>query len=172
MKIPKTSLAYHLNYLKKRDLIDIKYENKYKRHYISQNYGSKDKKYLGMLRNPITKDIILFLCFYDTLSQRRIVEYLKNYSHLDRHRTTVSFHLNKLEKIGIIESFSYGNEMIYMLNLYEWAIFIDLFIIHEKSFFDYKKVSNVLIGANDFPKDYFDRFIEKLWEIFPHPYHA
>jgi len=168
--IPKTSLTHHLDYLEKRDLITVRYMNRYKRYYISQKYGAKEKDYLALIRQPVTRNIILILCLKDVFSQKQIVDFLKGGSNVYKHPTTVAFHLDKLEKIGLIESFSLGNEKKYILN--DRGIFIDLFIIHEKSFLDYKLIKKYFYWMNNIPIDYVDKLIDEVYRIFPHPYYA
>lgn len=151
-------------------MITVKYVNRYKRYYISQKYGIKEKKYLALIRQPVTRNIILILCLKDIFSQKQIIDFLKDVSHLYKHPTTVAFHLEKLEKMGLIESFDFGNEKKYMLN--DRGIFIDFFIMHEKSFFDHKLIKKYLFWMDDLPRDYLDKLIEEVYRILPHPYYA
>jgi predicted transcriptional regulator len=84
LNIPLTSLIYHLNYLKKLNLIIERQEGKYKKIFISYKIGADDKKILGLLRNKNSSKILLYLFLYLSCSQIEISREL-NIPHLQFH---------------------------------------------------------------------------------------
>lgn len=50
INIPRTTIRYHLKFLKKQELIKEKFEGRYKRIYITKKMGTEDKKILSLLR--------------------------------------------------------------------------------------------------------------------------
>jgi len=116
IKIPKTTLIYHLKYLKKQDLIKEKSEGGYKRIYIKQEIGTQDKQILNLLRQEIPFKIFLYMIFSVSWSQ---IELSKE---LELHPATVSYHLKKMIEMGLIEEapgrngfvYPYKNPRVYM----------------------------------------------------------
>ena len=90
LSIPISTINYHLNYLKKLDVLIAKPNGKYVRYYIARKIGEKDKKIISLLRQDIPFKIVMFLLLYPNSSQTEISK------HLRRHSTTISFHLEKL----------------------------------------------------------------------------
>ena len=66
------NLRYHVNYLKKHNLIVVKSDNSYSRLYITSKIGIKEKKLLSFLRQETTKQIILTIFFYIACSEKVI----------------------------------------------------------------------------------------------------
>ena len=88
--------------------------------------------------------------------------------HLSKHHTTISFHLRKLQDMDIIESTQNGNEVKFRVKNPEDIY--KLIITYEKSILGDAN-NRILIWINhnvDLP----ERVIDKLLEIFPHPYHV
>ena len=81
-----------------------------------------------MLRQRATYKIVMFLLAYPDSSIRIIADYM------NKDPRTISFHLKKLMKIGLIESIPNGKERRFRLNNEETVN--DLLITHEKSFLD------------------------------------
>jgi len=128
MDIPKSTMNYHLNLLKKRGLLVKKPEEGYTRYYIANKIGKTDKKILHLLRQTVPKEIIIFLLLHRDSSQIKISKNLK------KHPTTTSFHLNKLMNIDIIETIPNGNETIYRIKNPQHIS--DLLIKYGESLFD------------------------------------
>ena len=103
LNIPYTTLSYHLKYLLKLDLIENKFDGKYKRFYSIENMGAEEKKIISLLRKKVTCKIILYLLFSISFSQ---IELSKE---LNLHPSTVSFHLQKMIDLDIIEKASIEN---------------------------------------------------------------
>jgi predicted transcriptional regulator len=128
--------------------------------------SEKNKKIFSVLRQQIPRKIMLYLIFlhedYTTINE------ISNY--LDKHPTTISFHLNKLMEIGLVKRSQFGNEVRYKVN-YEYDLY-DFFIKYNKSILD--EITPFAINWWDYKiqSDRIDIIIEFFQEIFPHPYHV
>ncbi|MEK6935005.1 MAG: winged helix-turn-helix transcriptional regulator [Nanoarchaeota archaeon] len=125
--LPTGVLQYHLNYLTKNEL--IKQEKVGNNICYFLNVLSENWKLLSLLRQKNIRKIILFILTN------------KNHYHLDIVRftnlspSTVSWHLNKLIKNGIIAQAKEGRKTNYKLLIDEKEI-IRLLISYKESFFD------------------------------------
>jgi len=97
LDIPYSTLYYHLNYLKKQDLISEKQNKGYSRYYVKNSVGRVDKKVIDLLRQKIPRSILVFLLFSYVSTEKHLSE------NLDRHPTTIKHHLKKLLDLDIIE---------------------------------------------------------------------
>jgi len=125
MDIPKSTIGYHLNHLKKRERLVKKSEERYTRYYIANKVGKTDKKILNLLRQTVPREIIIFLLLHPYPSQIKISR------NLGKHPTTISFHLKKLMNVDIIETIPNGNETIYRMKNPQHIY--DLLIIYGES---------------------------------------
>jgi len=107
LKIPKTTLNYHLNNLKKRGLIASIFEDKNSRFFIKQRFGNLEKKFIHILRKETPRNIILFIGWNTCASQAELSR------ELERSHTTIEKHLKKLLELGIIESIPIENGSMY-----------------------------------------------------------
>jgi len=105
-KIPKSTLKYHLNYLEKQNLIVEKEDRGYNRYYVSNSVGNYEKKIIKFLRQPVTRKIMFVMYTYIISSEMDIVR------EVGKHQTTISYHLKKLKKEGIINIASSENGLI------------------------------------------------------------
>ena len=94
----RISLAeYHLQYMEKDKLISIIREKGYKRYYIEDSgVGSKDKKLLSLFRQETPLKIVLFLLKHPQSKHKEIAD------NLGLSTSTLSYHLNKLVRHGIV----------------------------------------------------------------------
>lgn len=163
LNTPYTTLKYHLNYLKKRGLIEEKHEDKYVRCYTSKSIGERNKRLLQLMRQKMPRRIILYLSFFHESSLKDLADYWK------KNPRTMYFHLRKLVKVGLIERIPSGREIKFRLYPQWEGEMFDLLVIYEKRFFDdvvdeYIEYFDVQVSL--------DRIIKVVFEIFPHPYHA
>jgi DNA-binding MarR family transcriptional regulator len=107
LNVPFTSLKYHLNYLEKKGFIISRDDGKYRRYFISLEIGEKEKRILNCLRKKTTLHIILWFFIAVQCSQKDISRFL------EKHPTTISFHLRKMIQAGIIEQVSIDKGVIY-----------------------------------------------------------
>jgi DNA-binding Lrp family transcriptional regulator len=107
LNIPLTSLKYHLTYLEKKGFIISREDGKYSRFYISLTIGEKEKMILNCLRKRTILHIILWFFIAVQCSQRDISRYL------EKHPTTIRFHIRRMLHAGIIEHVSINKGVIY-----------------------------------------------------------
>jgi len=192
--IPFSTLKYHLNYLEKRELIRAKSEGVYSRYYVTNEIGRKEKKILGLLRQDIPRSIILLLLAYVECSQKEISE------NLEKHPATITYHLKKLQDMGIIGRVSVNNgliheekipivierskvtnEIIYMLK--NLNVIYDSLITYKDNLLDNTTSNLILDYMHDFlsdgvpekiksPKSAIDSISETIYELFPLPFCA
>lgn len=192
-------LRHHLNYLKKYELIKTKIDKRYKRYYASNTIGKKDKEILNLLRQETPCRIINLLLipgpghiFIDLKTQEKELtkpsRYMKTYSkqelidltrywdgpygeffHLQKHPTTINFHLNKLLEVDLIEKIKIGRKMKYKLKDEEYIL--SLFIRY-KDALSIKSIDLLLYWREKSMRKAGDKVEDVLWDIFPHPYHA
>ena len=96
LKMRISLVEYHLNFLEKHELISVDKETGYKR-------------YLFILRQKTVLEIILFLLKNDFSPHKTILENVKV------SPSTLSYHLNKLLKKGIVELNRYGENKGYRI---------------------------------------------------------
>ena len=106
LDVPYSTLYYHLNYLKKQDLISEKQNNGYARYYVKNIVGRVDKEILDLLRQKIPRSILVFLLYSYVSTEKHLSE------NLDRHPTTIKHHLKKLLDLDIIEPAPVENGVI------------------------------------------------------------
>ena len=128
LKIPLSTLDYHLHYLSKRNLIAKNIEGKQSCYYIVGRVGTVEKKLLSILRQKMSRRIIIFLILNNFSNNKDIC------NHLGLASNTESFHLNKLVKLDFIDRSKMGREMIYSIKNPEYIS--DLLVVYQKSFLD------------------------------------
>lgn len=175
LQIPKTTMDYHLTYLKKNGIIKERAEKGYFRYYITQRVGSVEKDIINIFRQNIPLAIILFLYAYPERSRKAM------YKDLRIPITTISYYLKSLIKKDIVEKQKFGRKFLYklknnsemykFLNKYENSLFRDNTLVD---------IMNWLKFTSPKEKPKFDtrrlRLSVKEWEelfyeMFPHPYH-
>ena len=109
LEIPKSTLYYHLNFLEKYGFIVKRENGRYVHYYITNNIGEEDKKIIGLLRQEMPYKIILYLFSNPESCQRKISR------HLNRHPTTIAFHLEKLDNLETLDKHPIGNKIQYKL---------------------------------------------------------
>jgi DNA-binding transcriptional ArsR family regulator len=106
IEIPVATLLHHLRILEKQELVELKSKGKYKIAYTKNDLGVQDKELLELLRKKIPCRILIHFFYSPVCSQTELSR------ELDIHPTTVSYHLKKMVKIGIIEEALVENGMI------------------------------------------------------------
>ena len=107
LNIHEPLALYHLRYLEKNGLLIFEKENGYTRCYIKGSIGSEDKKKLSILRQEIPLKIVLYLIKHPYSKHKNILE------KFDLAKSTLSYHLKKLIKHGIINIEKIGDEQGY-----------------------------------------------------------
>lgn len=173
MIIPKTTLKYHLDYLAKQSLVSVKLEDGYKRYFVTNKLGKKEKEILNLLRQEVPRNIIIYHMFFIISSQAELSK------ALEKHPSTIGFHLKKLKDLGILKSgWSHnskiilkkniiitrnkvGSEIIYYLSENELFYMIyNLFIIYKDSLPNQDFMNEILNFVNDLV--YLDKSEKKI----------
>jgi len=200
MNISFGNLRYHLNFLEKQNLIRKKESKRYTRYYITKQVSKRDKEILNLLRQDVPRQIILLLLtpgpgkiyqsrytmnrslnnpltFSKTYSKKDLIELTKHWDgpvidkfKLRKNRTTIDFHLKKLQDIDLIETVKIGKEIKYKLRDDETVWYP--FLIKYKKALGYDTVGFFLTWHNSAVEHMTDKVINKIWDVFPHPYHV
>jgi DNA-binding transcriptional ArsR family regulator len=165
-----------MHHLKKLDLIKAKSDDGYTRFFVTQTISRDHKKVLSVIRQKIKLHIILYLSFYHVSTRKELS------LDLDKSISTVSFHLKKLIKMGIVEKILENNEIKYKLKdekatdkiLYQYK---KSYVDEESSFF-FEYVDRIYADRWVYKFIYLigtDRSFdleEFIFDILPHPYHV
>jgi DNA-binding MarR family transcriptional regulator len=107
MKIPFTTLRYHIRALEKQELIKIRKKGICKFIYTKYEIGAQDKEIIELLRKKIPCRILLYFFLSPVCSQTELSK------ELDSDPSTVFYHLKNLMKKGIIEEAPMENGITY-----------------------------------------------------------
>jgi len=121
-------LKYHLDFLTKHDLIKKEKDGNNLR-YFPNNVEPENRKLLSILRQKNIRKIILFILANKDCHHDDIVRFL------GLSPSTVSWHLKKLVKNGIINQAREGRKTSYKLLINEEEM-IKLLVLHKESFLD------------------------------------
>ena len=193
MKLPYSTLEYHVNYLRKRELIVAKSEGKYQRFYVKGEVSNGEKDMMQLIRKDTPQKIVLLLLFTTCSSRKELSD------NLEKHPTTIEFHLKKLMELGVVEEARVGEEGIYtnyrvtkivakkpMNNekfylLKDPYYIYDLFITYKEKLLDDGLVGSILeLFEFTWPSEPKkvqtdndeEKFLKNITDIFPHPYHV
>ena len=106
MNIPFSTLKYHLSSLEKRNIVSFEKQGKYERFFVSKKIGEEEKKIIGFLQKKEYLHIILWFYMVVQFSQKELARYM------EKHPTTVGFHLRRLRQAGIVKVIPIENGMI------------------------------------------------------------
>ena len=111
-----------------------------------------------------------------THSKMELVELTKHWKKpydeqffLDKKRTTMDFHLNKLIKADVVEKVKVGRKIKYQIKD-EFKVW--LFLANYKDAFSDDLVDIRLYWHDDFIRKRIDAVIKVTEDLFPNPYHA
>ena len=107
MKIPFTSLKYHLLTLEKHDLIISRKDGKYNRYYITLEVSEEEKKILNCIRKRTPLHIILWFFIGVQCTQKDLSRFM------EKHPATIGYHLKNMIRAGIVEKKKIDNGMIF-----------------------------------------------------------
>jgi predicted transcriptional regulator len=97
LNISMGSFEYHINVLKKGELIYSKKEGHYTRYFVKGKLGEEDKELSTLLRNDKLRKILFTLVLEPGLSHKSLT------AKLGWPKSTISFYLKKLFTKNIIE---------------------------------------------------------------------
>jgi predicted transcriptional regulator len=130
------NLSYHLNYLKKHELVVVVKDENLKRYFPSGKLNAKEKKILAVLRNEISRGFVLFLLLNPES------EFSKIANNFDLKLSKISYYLSKLVDKGILTKKKSGRNVYY-------------------SIIDEEEVANVLIS---YKPTFLDALVESFIE--------
>jgi predicted transcriptional regulator len=175
LKIPKSTLEYHLRYLKKNELILARKSGVYTRYFVSQEIGRNEKRAFSVLRTKTALHLVL------VLSMRHVRTRTELSRELEKSPSAVLYHLDKLIEAEVVEKFKENNKIKYRLKdeketdkllIKHREGLLDELVVTFYDYYLYWKKSNwlklVIKFLNDKEKEKMHDDI--LWEIFPHPY--
>jgi len=199
MKIPFTTVGYHLNFMNRHNLVNKKNENGYARYFVYNKFGKKEKDLLDVLRQKVPREILMCLFFHLSCSQQDLSKLL------EKDPKTISYHINKLLESGIINKVktenghihlwnswfvlkrdSICNEILYSIKEIETCEAIyEIVILYKNSFKDIDTIHDFLNLEKKIIKIYpkkkarnvnsfemfLDLLLDKIYDIMPHPYH-
>ncbi len=126
--IPLGTLEYHLKYLVEREYLSVREEGGYKRYYPVGTMRGVDKGILSLLRQDIPRRIVMHLLLHPGSKFGELA------AKFDVAPSTLSFHLAKLLRAGLVSRTRFGRESTYRVeNEHEVA---RVLIAHRRSFLD------------------------------------
>ena len=109
LKMSLSLVKYHLYHLEKNKLIRSEKEKGYSRYYVEGEIDPLEKKALSLLWQEVPFKVVLFLIKNDRSQHKEI---LKNFNIAS---STLSYHLKKMVKLGIISVSTHGNDRGYTI---------------------------------------------------------
>jgi len=199
LKLTYNNLDYHLNYLKKLGFVVVQKENSYSRVYAKDKVGLFDKKYLNIIQQKTLRHIIIFICSRPVTTQNEIAKNLEKHPTTIKHHLKKLIELEIIEPAPIkdglaltnlpskrhVERLPVKNETLYRLK--NPAIIQKMFITYKKSLFKDKTfkivMEYIILATNEYRKKgiykniktsewWMDYCEQRIYDIFPHPYHV
>jgi predicted transcriptional regulator len=107
--MPSGLLSYHLDYLERRGLIRSEDDGYRKRYFIADQFRLRDRRIISLLRQDSPRKIIIHLLLEESSSFSEIRE------ALGISKSTLSYHMKKLTKSGLVLSEIREREKFYRL---------------------------------------------------------
>jgi predicted transcriptional regulator len=102
-------VEYHLKYLQDKGMVTARAEGRYKRYYIEGTIGSEDKTLMAILRQEIPRRILTHVLLNPGTTHKQLQELFKISA------STLSFHLSKLTRGGILQQHRVGRQNEYFV---------------------------------------------------------
>lgn len=128
LEYAKGTVQYHLRWLVENDVVEREVDGSYTRYYPSEGFVASDTGIMNALRSEHRRRIVAYLYSEGGLTTTELDE------RLDISRSTVSWHLSKLEDDGVVEKHRRGREMVYELVDPERVEY--LYTVHRRGFTD------------------------------------
>jgi predicted transcriptional regulator len=109
LKIPLSTLDYHLYFLKKRKLVTGVSDGYYTKFYAEGKFSLKDEQLLGALRKKILRKIIIYLLLNNSANHKEV------HTHVGLSPSTTSFHLKKLVDLGVVKKTVKGRNTYFQI---------------------------------------------------------
>ena len=127
LDMPMGSLEFHLHFLETKRFISVQKEEHYKCYYPARS-GIKDKKLLSLLRREVPRKVMVHLLENNEAKHGDIL------GVVEVSPSTLSFHLKKLMKAGIVAQRKEGRIRYYRLKNPETVL--EMLITYRESFLD------------------------------------
>jgi predicted transcriptional regulator len=101
---------FHLNYLVKGEVLVRREDSGKVLYYVRDSFSSDEKKALGILRRRIPRTVVLFLLEEGEGTPADMLEVL------DISNGTLSYHLGRMVKVGLLEVRLEGRQRFYSLS--------------------------------------------------------
>jgi DNA-binding transcriptional ArsR family regulator len=183
LKIHRNTVDYHVKFLKKRELLEAKNESGYCRYYAIKKGSSKERVFFNIFRQTVPRNIILFLfvnldMIFSPKEMKKAPDTWvdkdtdKILPYLQKHTTTLIYHLDKLEELDIVERIPVGKEIKYRLKNPEEVL--DFLIEYQHSLFDdtVPFLIKLFDTGTKTGRKAVNKMVENIFDIFPHPYHV
>ncbi|AEA46190.1 winged helix-turn-helix transcriptional regulator [Archaeoglobus veneficus] len=129
LKIAVGNLQYHLHYLEKKNLVRSEQDGEYIRYFPKDcRLDEADRKILSFLRRRTSRRILIHLLSNPGANNKDISR------SVNLSPSTVSWHLNKLVEVGIVERKKEGRESYFKVKDPERVV--RLIITYKESFLD------------------------------------
>lgn len=109
LEIPLGTALYHLDYLTTRDVLVVRQDGRYKRFFLANSMGRREKDHVTTFRHDVPRRIAEALLSGTTGTQRVLVD------SLAVSRSTLSFHLTQMVTQGILAVEDRRPEKVYKL---------------------------------------------------------
>jgi predicted transcriptional regulator len=109
LKISGQLADYHLLYLERSNVITAVKEAGYRRYYVKGKIGIEERQRLSLLRQEMPLKIVLYLLKNPNTKHKEL------YKFLEIAPSTLSYHLKKLIKIGIVTFYVLNNVVFYYI---------------------------------------------------------
>jgi len=101
---------YHLQYLEKNEVLSSTKEEKFRRYFLINKVGVRERVYFSVFRQEMLLKIVLFILNNPSAKHGEILAHFNM-----RTRSLLSYYINKLMKKGIIQIQYEGNEYKYVI---------------------------------------------------------
>lgn len=105
----KGTLQYHLDWLEREGLVEAHDDGKFTRYYPAGEFDEPDRAMLGALRRTYGRRIIAHLAADGPLTTTELAD------RLEKAPSTVSWHLSRLDEVGLVEKDRRGRTVQYSL---------------------------------------------------------
>lgn len=123
-----SNASYHIQYLVKRDIIVEVADGKLKRYYLKGKIDHTEKMILSVLRNEISRGIVLFLLLNPNMLYHDIMD------NFDLEPSRLSYYLKKLVDSGIVSQIKEGRSHRY--SIVDPELVAKVLITYRPSFLD------------------------------------
>ena len=108
--MPLGTALYHLDRLEEAGLIVARRDGRYKRYFTAQGMGRREKEVVSLLRHDVPRRIVYSLLTAGPATQRALCD------AIGVSRSTLSFHVNRLQVAGLVARTETRPEGIYALS--------------------------------------------------------